>query len=275
MDRRQLLQSLLKGSAAAAAYAAGTAARADMRGQPLTLGVEGAVHASGLAERIRVLVGQELGLVLQLVPGAGLELLDQLQAGKVDAALTQCPLREEVLDRQGLTHSRKLVVRGSHVIVGPATDPAGVKGLSDALAALDRIVQFSNGSSDAGGWVRQGEPSGTQELEGTLWKALGPRPLGQWMRAAPRGTRAAMDMAATLPGGGAYTLVERGLWLATPRSPLKLLVEGDARLVTPCHIALPFRSHHAAAKLLAGWLAMPTAQRSLAGFAKAYLGAKD
>lgn len=267
--RREVLLGL---AAAPLAALWPAAARADLSGTPLTLGVEGAIAISGLAERIRLTVGRELGLVVQIVPGPSLDLLARLEAGALNAALTQAPLREAVLDREGLTHTRKLVAMGSHVIVGPAADPAGLKGQTDVLAALDRIVQHGQqlGAGQAA-WVRQGEASGTQELEGSLWKALGPRPIGPWMRAATAGARAALDMAAQQ---GAYTLVERGLWLASPRPALKLWVEGDARLATPCHIALPFRSRHAAAKLLASWLAMPAGQKMVGGFGRGYSAVK-
>lgn len=270
MHRRILLRGLvIAGSGAftrAPSWAAGPPA------EPITLGIEGALHASGLGDRLRKVVGYELSLTVNLLPAPSLEVLDQLQAGTIDAALTQAPQREETLNAQGLTHNRKRVANGSHILVGPASDPAGVKGLQDPLAALDRIVQMGQQQPSLSGWVQQGEPNGTQELEATLWKALGPRPFGAWMHRAERGPWGALQRAAQLPGGG-YTWVERGLWLATPKSPLKLMLEGHPRLITPCHIALPFRSRHPAAKLLAGWLATGTGQRAFLPFGKAYLPA--
>lgn len=264
MDRRQILGWTL-------GAAAGSAWGIPINAPPIKFGVEDALVASGFLNHIQRAIGRDLGVPLDVQPGPGMDLLERTRAGTLEVALTQVTAREVEVEKSGMIHTRRLVATGSYVLVGPAADPAGVKGAPDILKALDLIVAAGQADPQRVAYVGHGDLNGSHETENGLWKALGPRPIGAWMKQAPRaGVRAAHDMAAQLPGGG-YTLVERGVWSKT-RSPLKLLFENDARLQAPYHIYLPFSVRHPIGKLLAGWLTQPTGAQAVRSFSKDYRG---
>lgn len=263
MRRRQILAAGLAGAASTA-----WGGEHPLNSSPIKVGVETALVDSGFAEHMRRAMGRDLGLVLDMRPACGLDILDQLRAGTLEAGLTQVVAREEEMEKSGRLHTRKLVVVGSYVLVGPASDPAGIKGSGDVLKALDKLVAAGQADPNAVAYVLHGEPSGSRETEQGLWKALGPRPVGTWMKTAPpKGPRAAHDMAAKLPN--AYALVERGVWTKT-HSPLKVLLEGDPRMDAPYHTGLPFATRHPAGKLLAGWMTTATGQQAVKAFSRDY-----
>lgn len=270
MDRRQILGWTL--AATATAGGAGNAWGIAINAPPIKFGIEDALVVSGFANHIQRAIGRDLGVPVDFQTGPGLDLLERARAGTLEIALTQVTEREVAMEKSGMIHTRRLVTTSSYLLVGPAADPAGVKEAPDVLKALDRIVAAGQASPDRVAYVSHGDLNGAHETEGGLWKALGPRPIGTWMKQAPRkGVRAALEMAAQLPGGG-YTLVERGVWVKS-KSPLKALFENDARLQAPYFIYLPFAVRHPAGKLLAGWLTTPSGQAAVKAFSKDYRGA--
>ncbi|MEN9544714.1 MAG: hypothetical protein RLZZ598_1547 [Pseudomonadota bacterium] len=241
------------------------------------VGVEAALVASGLAGHLREALKRDTGLLLQWVADPGGLLLPVLERGELDAALTGAPDTESALERKGLIHDRRQVASNDHVLVGPAQvratkkaaasgDPAGVAGGHDIAVALARIAE-AGGRGEAA-YVATGEASSTRGVEQAAWKLAGPLALGPWLRTAGPGPLAALQLARAT---GAYTLVERGVWLAAGAgSGLAPLVEEPARLTVPYHVMRPFRSQHPAAKLAVGWLAGPSGQRAVAAFGRGY-----
>lgn len=270
LRRRKLL-----GAAASCLAWAGSAQAQQRRPQtdPLLVGVEAALMASGLAPRLREAVARDTGIAIQLTAAASGDLLPRLERGDLDVAITQAPDAELSLDRQGLIHDRQLIAIGEYVLAGPAAwarppkpvkpvkgkppeppapgDPAGIRGLNDAAAALIRIAEA--GARGECSFIATGEASGTRYAEAALWKAAGPKPFGPWLRTAGPGPRAALDLARET---GAYVLVERGL-LAAAGTGMAALVSGDARMAAEYRAMRSFRVNHPAGKLFIGWLAGP------------------
>lgn len=265
---------LLALAAAGWGFGAGAQQPASKR---LVVGVEATLQASGLAARLAEAIGRDTGLTIDWRPGASGVLLPQLERGELDAALTHEPEVEAALLRQNLIHDRRPVAATELVLVGPAPkratkkqpasgDPAGIAGGRDGAEALRRIV--AAGERGEALYVASGEPSGTRHVEQALWKAIGPQPVGAWLRSAGSGPGAVLALAREQQ---AYALVERGLWAAQGAgSGLAVLVEGDARLAATYHVMRAFRVNHPAGKLLVGWLAGPNGQRVVAGYGQGY-----
>lgn len=244
----------------------------------LLVGVEAALQASGLAQRLRQAIGRDTGLAIEWRAGPSGALLPLLERGELDAALTQAPEPELALERQSLLHDRRPVARSELVLVGPAPrraagskrpargDPAGVAGGRDAASALARIAEA--GARGDAAFIAAGEPSGAQALEQALWKTLGPQPLGPWLRTAGAGPTAVLDLARQTQS---YALVERGVWLARGGgSGLALLVAGDPRLAATYHVMRAFRANPPGGRLLVSWLAGPSGQRTVRAFGRGY-----
>ncbi|MBX3621724.1 MAG: substrate-binding domain-containing protein [Rhizobacter sp.] len=243
---RRLLLALL----AAAAVPASRAAQRKSLADPMLLGAEQSLIDSGLATQLQRSFGRDTGVAVQLVPGRCAALLEALERGEIDAAMTNAPEQEAQLEKQGLAHDRRLVAVGDFVLVGPlagvgkkAKDPVGIAGERDVAAALAQLAQAQARFI--------GAPTGSGAHLGTLalWRAAKVAPAAPWY------TESKGDPVRQALDEGAYTLVERGLWLARAHKPLAILVEGDARMATEVHVMRSFRVNHPAAKLFGDWVA--------------------
>src|SRR5882672_4315762 len=124
----------------------------------------------------------------------------------------------------GTGQALALAARGeADVVVGPARDPAGVRGETHAVAALAKIA--ASGSR----FVSRGDKSGTHVLEQSLWKQAGATPAAPWYIESGQGMGATLALA---DDRQAYTLSDRGTYLAFGRRvALAILVEGDRALL--------------------------------------------
>ncbi|MGY4831530.1 substrate-binding domain-containing protein [Sphaerotilaceae bacterium SBD11-9] len=252
LDRRTLLALLAATSVAPLAQAAQRKSLAD----PMLLGVEQALLDSGLATQFQKAFGRDTGVAVQLVPGYSAPLLEKLERGEVDAAMTNAPEQEAALEKQGLGHDRRLVAVGDFVLVGPlegtgkkAKDPVGAYGERDIASALAKIAQAQ------ARFIGPVVGSGAYVSTLALWRAAKIAPAAPWY---VDGTGHVLDQA---QAENAYALVERALWLARARKPLALMVEGDPRMATEVHVMRSFRVNHPAAKLFGQWVSGPQGRR--------------
>jgi tungstate transport system substrate-binding protein len=185
------------------------------------------------------------------------------QDGDADVVLVHARAAEDAFMAAGYGVNRRDVMYNDFVIVGPAADPAGIKGLKDAAAALERIA------SSQSVFVSRGDDSGTDKKEKALWKDAGIKPEGKWYREAGQGMGKVLQMAAELD---AYTLADRGTWLAyTGKLPLTILTAGDTRLFNPYGIIavnperFPDINYLGAMSLIA-WVTSPAGQAVIRDF---------
>lgn len=262
LDRRSLL-ALLAASAVPAVHAAQRKSLAD----PMLLGVETALMESGLASQFQKAFGRDTGVAVQLVAGHSAALLEALERGELDTSMTNAPEQELQLEKQGLAHDRRLVAVGDFVLVGPlegkgkkAKDPVGIAGERDITVALAKLAEAQ--ARFVGPVAGSGAYLGTLGL----WRAAKIAPAAPWY-AEGKG-----NVLAQAASEGAYTLVERGLWMSRGSKPLAVMVEGDARMATEVHIMRSFRVNHPAAKLFGQWLSGPQGRR-VAGSLRGWRGA--
>ena len=224
---------------------------------PLRLGVDPALMESGLAPALQKAFGRDTGVAVLLVPSPALPLLEALERGEFDAALSNAPEAEETLDRQGLVHDRQPVALGALVLVGPAPtrkipDPAGIAKMTDVAQALVQLRDAALADPQALHFLSAGDGSGTHAAEQALWRAAKVAPAEPWYRSAPGG-----GFAAQVRAGGDYALVERGAWVARGGKPLAVLVDADPRLAVPVHVMRSFRVTHPAGKIFSSWITGP------------------
>ena len=248
---------IVLGTSAALAFPALTLAqqRASLV-DPLRLGADSALVDSGLAAALQTAFGRDTGVAVKLQAGPSLPLLEALERGELDAALTNAPEAETKLEAQGLAHDRRRVADGALVLVGPAPkkkqpDPAGIAKMSDAAAALAQLRDTAL-DQPAIRFLTAGDGSGAHAAEQALWRAAKVAPAAPWYAKAAAGA-----LAAQARQQGAYALVERGVWLARGGAPLAVLVEGDARMALPVHVMRSFRVNHPAGKLFVAWITGP------------------
>src|SRR5688572_22646480 len=145
--------------------------------------------------------------------------------GDVDVLLVHSRVDEDAFVAQGYGVERRDVMHNDFILVGPAEDPAKVRGLRDILQAFGRIAAAK------ATFVSRGDDSGTDKMEKSYWAQVGRRPEGRQYLAAGQGMGEVLTMAGNL---GAYTLSDRATYAAyRQRIGLELLVEGDKRLFNP------------------------------------------
>jgi tungstate transport system substrate-binding protein len=143
--------------------------------------------------------------------------------GEVDALLLQDRVSEEKFVANGYGVDRRDIMHNDFVIVGPSADPAGIRGLKDALTAFALIA------AKKALFVSRGDSGGTYAMERRLWQSAGINPAGQaWYRKLDEGVGASLNLAAALD---AYALADRATWAnLKDRQSLEILTDDDPLL---------------------------------------------
>lgn len=145
-----------------------------------------------------------------------------------DVLLVHSPAAEAEFMAAGGGVDRRLVMHNDFVIVGPAADPAGIRGAAKAADALAKIA--ATGAT----FVSRADKSGTHSKELAIWAAANVNPEGTWYLESGQGMGATLQI--TSEKGG-YTLADRATYLAArDRLSLDVLIEGEAALLNVYHV---------------------------------------
>jgi tungstate transport system substrate-binding protein len=223
------------------------------------------VDNSGLLTHILPVFKKASGIDVHVVALGTGQALDVARRGDADLVLVHDPDAEKKFLDEGHGINRREIAWNDFIIVGPATDPAKIKGTKDVLAAFHAIW-----TSDAA-FVSRGDKSGTDALEKRLWKAadLDPTKAGGWYKDIGGGMGAALNAAAAMD---AYTLSDRGTWLSfSNKAHLAIVLEGDSRLLNRYDVIELDPKLHAKAKLdlakkFADWLVSADGQSAIGGY---------
>lgn len=221
---------------------------------------------SGLFRYLLPLVQQDTGIAVRVVAVGTGQAMALAQRGDADVLLVHHRPSEEQFVAAGFGVRRYDVMYNDFVLVGPRTDPAGVKGMTDVAAALAQIA------ARHAVFVSRGDDSGTHKLELSLWQTVGVNVAaasGTWYRETGAGMGGTLNIASGLE---AYALTDRGTWLSFKnRGPLAMLLEGDPRLFNQYGVILvnPARHKHIKAKdgqAFIAWLLSDRGQQAIAAF---------
>lgn len=218
---------------------------------------------SGLFRHLLPAFTAETGIEVRVVAVGTGQAIRLAMNGDADVLLVHHPASERAFVAEGYGVERVPVMHNDYVVVGPAHDPAGIRGLPDAARALARIAAVRQP------FASRGDRSGTHMVELELWEAAGVAPGDSWYRETGSGMGATLNLAS---GMGAYALADRGTWLNFGnRGPLEILVEGDRRLKNPYGVILvnPARHPHvraAAGRRFIDWLTSAPGQARIASY---------
>jgi tungstate transport system substrate-binding protein len=239
-------------------------ASAQQRG--ITVASTTSTEQSGLFGHILPIFTRESGIAVRVVALGTGQALDVGRRGDADVVFVHDRTAELRFVAEGHALERQHVMFNDFVVIGPATDPAGIAGLRDTPEALRRIA------ATRASFVSRGDRSGTHAAELRLWQQAGVDPVqgrGAWYREIGQGMGPALNTAAAQ---SAYLLADRGTWLSfRNRQELKVLVEGDARLFNQYGVMLVNPRRHAHVKAAEGqrfidWLVSPAGQAAIAGY---------
>jgi len=207
---------------------------------------------SGLLDVLLPELDKDTGIAVKvLAKGTGAAIRDGMD-GNVDIIFVHAKEREEKFVADGYGAYRLAVMHNDFIILGPAADPAGIKGMKNASEALKKIAKAK------ASFVSRGDDSGTHTKEQELWKATGlplqtqtteivvkgqkkgltfmyPGGLGEWYFSIGQGMGKTLTFADEKQ---AYTLADRGTYLEykygkQPAVQLQILCEGDPLLFNP------------------------------------------
>lgn len=195
----------------------------------LILATTTSTQDSGLLDELIPLFEEQTGYTVQTVAVGSGEAMKMGEEGNADVLLVHAPSSEVAFMEGDFGKDRFLVMHNDFIIVGPSSDPAGIKGMATAAEAFTTI--FNAGAS----FITRGDDSGTHKKELALWKAAGLDPAGQtWYIETGQGMGASMTVASEKQ---AYILTDRATYLANKDNyQLEVLVEGEPGLLNVYHV---------------------------------------
>jgi tungstate transport system substrate-binding protein len=245
---------------------------------------------SGLLDVLLPELEKDTGIKVKVfAKGTGAAIRDGMD-GNVDIIFVHAKAREEKFVEEGYGAYRLGVMHNDFVIIGPESDPAGIKGMTKAAEALKKIADAQ------AKFVSRGDDSGTHTKEQALWKVSGaalettkkeivkkgktreisftnPKGLGRWYFSIGQGMGKTLTFAEEKQ---AHTLTDRGTYLNYKLGreqglDLEILCEGDDALYNPYGIIPinPKKFSHVqfeAADRFAKWLVSEKAQGLIAGY---------
>jgi tungstate transport system substrate-binding protein len=151
------------------------------------------------------------------------------QKGEADVLLVHSPAAEEKFVAEGYGINRRLVMHNDYVVVGPASDPAKIKGTKSTIEVFKKIA------ASASLFLSRGDNSGTDAKEKSIWKTGNIKYDGEkWYQQTGLGMGQTLNVAAEKK---AYTLTDRGTYLSLKKNlGLDILAEGDAILLNIYHV---------------------------------------
>lgn len=218
---------------------------------------------SGLLAQILPKFEAQYGVTVRIVAvgtGAALKLGENCDA---DVLLVHARALEDKFMAAGHGSVRKDVMYNDFVIVGPKSDPAGIRGGKDVIAAMKKIA--ASGAK----FVSRGDESGTHQMEKGYWKDAGAQPQGAAYVSSGQGMGQVLTMTGELQG---YTLTDRATFAAfRDKIGLEILVEGDPRMFNPYGVIAvsPQKCPGVNAKgamALVDWMVSPAGQQAIAAF---------
>lgn len=183
--------------------------------------------------------------------------------GSVDAVMVHAKSLEEKFVADGYGTERIPVMYNDFVIVGPASDPAGIKDMTSAADALKKIAESQ------AHFISRGDNSGTNVAEKVIWEMAGITPSGSWYDVYAKGKEGNMATLLYADTEGAYTFIDRATWLSLQdKIKLPILVEKDKALLNYISIIpvnpkkFPKANYDDAMKFIA-WLTDPNKGQKL------------
>jgi tungstate transport system substrate-binding protein len=222
---------------------------------------------SGLFEHLLPLFTLKTGIAVKVLAVGTGQALDIARRGDADVVFVHAKSAEQTFVAEGYGVKRHPVMYNEFVLIGPESDPAGIKGMKDVAKALKAI------KDKPATFISRGDNSGTHMFELMLWnkdvginiQELG----GPWYKSIARGMKATLHIAVATDG---YALSDRSTWISFKnKGDLKILVEGDRRVLNQYSVILVNPNKHPNVQKELGqtfidWLISPEGQRGIADY---------
>ncbi|MBC7113026.1 MAG: substrate-binding domain-containing protein [Candidatus Methanomethyliales bacterium] len=243
-------------------------------GRPVVfLATTTSTYDSGLLDYLLPKFESEHGIKVHIISVGTGQAIEAAMRGDVDLILVHS--REQELEFVNSTYGihRVGVMYNEFIIIGPAEDPANIRGLTNATEAFRRIAE--GGSKGVTSFISRADKSGTHMVELIIWESLGISPSSRdqkWYLEASAGMGAVLRMA---NDKRAYTITDKATWLSfkSQLTNLRVLVQGDPLLLNPYSVILvnpekyPQRNFNGAVALVK-WMISDEGQNLIGNFTK-------
>jgi tungstate transport system substrate-binding protein len=228
---------------------------------------------SGIVALLEDQFEKETGIRVRHVGAGTGEALKIAEKGDVELVMVHAKSLEEKFVAAGFGTERIPFMYNDFVIVGPSADPAGIRGMTDAAAALTKIA------SKSAPFISRGDNSGTHVAEKELWAKAGVKPASPWYTVYEKGSEGNSATLEYTDKIGSYTVIDRATYLALKeRIQLVVLTEKDEALINRISL-IPVnpkrfpRLSHEEAMTFVKWLTDPNkGQKIVADFGRAKYG---
>ena len=227
MKQRKAIHAVLAGLAVILVLMAWNPAQAQQKN--IILATTTSTQDSGLLDVLLPIFEKKIGYFVKTIAVGSGQAMTMGQKGEADILLVHSPAAEKKFVAEGYGINRRIVMHNDFIVVGPAADPAKIKGVKPTTAVFKKIA--SAGSL----FLSRGDNSGTHAKEKTIWKACEINPDGQkWYQQTGLGMGQTLNVASEKDG---YTLTDRGTYLSMKKNlQLNILAEGDAILLNVYHV---------------------------------------
>ncbi|MDD4238272.1 MAG: substrate-binding domain-containing protein [Desulfotomaculaceae bacterium] len=182
---------------------------------------------SGLLDVLIPIFEEKTGYNIKTVSVGSGAAIAMGEKGEADALLVHSPAAEKKIVDSEAVVNYQLVMHNDFIIIGPAGDPAAIKG-TKAGDAFDKIAE------QKAVFVSRGDNSGTHSKEKAIWAGIDITPEGSWYQQSGAGMGQTLNIANEKE---AYTLTDRATYLAQKKNiSLEILSEGDASLLNVYHV---------------------------------------
>ena len=219
---------------------------------------------SGLLDVLIPTFEKESGYIVKTIAVGTGQALKMGAEGNADLLFVHAPAAEKELMAAGFGLERRLVMHNDFIIVGPPGDPVGIRGLTIAGEAFQKIFNSQQL------FISRGDDSGTHTMELSLWEINDLQPAETiWYLESGQGMAATLRIASEKK---AYTLTDRATYLANRATlSLDILLEGDQMLLNVYHVIVVNPEkwpavNAAGARALADFLTSSTGQKMIAEF---------
>ena len=225
----------------------------------LVLATTTSTQDSGLLDALVPSFEEGSACVVKTVAVGSGQAMEMGERGDADVLLVHSPDDEQQFMTDGHGVSRAAVMHNDFVIVGPPDDPAGVSQATDAADALSRIAEAK------APFASRGDDSGTHSKELELWEESGVDPAGSWYVETGQGMGETLTIANQQQ---AYTLTDRGTFLATDGLQSQIVFEGSPDLRNDYHVIVVDHegTNTGCARKFSAWLREPAVQQTIGDF---------
>lgn len=186
---------------------------------------------AGIVDVLENSFEKDTGISVRHVGAGTTAALENAKSGSIDLVMAHAKAVEEKFVAEGYGTERIPLMYNDFVIVGPADDPARIKGMTRAAEALKVIA------AEEASFVSRGDKSGTHLAELGIWTLAGVKPSGSWYVIYEKGAEGNAPTLRYTDQKGAYTLMDRATYLVLKdQIKLVVLVENDEALLN--HISL-------------------------------------